>query len=115
MLGRVTAGRRSTSLLLALGILASLLITAGIATRVDVLNGIGSLAALAYVLVPSLVIALEVIEDRLRLDASWRPLRLRDPGASRLRPPRVQRTHVLPRSAPATYATCSSAVARVTW
>ncbi len=115
MIGRMTGCRRSTRPLLALGALASPLIGADIATSVDALDGIGSLAALAYVLLPSLVLAREVIEDRLRLDASWRPLRLRDPGASRLRPSRVRRTHVLPRSTPATYTTCSSAVARVTW
>ncbi len=60
----MTAGRRSTSLLIALGPLASLLIVAGIPTRVDALSGIGSLAALAFVLVLSLVLAREVSADR---------------------------------------------------
>ncbi len=72
MIGRLTGGRRSARLLLALGALSSLLIAAGIATRVDALSGIGSLAALAYVLVLSLLLAREVIEDRSRLDAAWR-------------------------------------------
>ena len=72
MIGRMSGGRRSTSLLLALGALASLLITAGIATRVGASTGIGSLAALAYVLVLSFVLAREVGADRPRLDAAWR-------------------------------------------
>lgn len=72
MIGRMTGGRRSTSLLLALGTLASLLIAAGITTRADALNGIGSLAALAYVFTLSLVLSREVIKDRPRLDAAWR-------------------------------------------
>jgi len=68
----MTTGRRSASLLFALGALASLAITAGIATRADALSGIGSLAALGYVLALSLVLAREAITDRPLLDAAWR-------------------------------------------
>jgi hypothetical protein len=68
----LTVGRRGLGLLLVLGTLASLMIAAGIVTRVGALGGVGSLTALVYVLGLSFVLAREVAADRPRLDGVWR-------------------------------------------
>jgi hypothetical protein len=69
----VTAGAgRRPGLLLGLGAAASLLIAAGVVTRVNAFARVGSLIALAYVLVLSFGLARELLADRPRLDAAWR-------------------------------------------
>ena len=61
-------------LTLVLGVLASLLLALGIATTGGGIGGIGSLMALAYVIVLSIGLGREAAADVPRLDARWREL-----------------------------------------